>query len=84
MKDEKLLYADETYVIRGAAFDVYKEMGNAFDESVYMPAWSLDQLRDVSEGFLREICPLVNARSSVSFACRTNFRVASETGRPGG
>ena len=34
MKEEKLLYADETYAIRGAAFDVYKEMGNAFDESV--------------------------------------------------
>ena len=35
MKEEKLLYADETYAIRGAAFDVYKEMGNAFDENVY-------------------------------------------------
>ena len=37
MKDEKLLCADETYAIRGAAFDVYKEMGNAFDENVYQP-----------------------------------------------
>ena len=35
MKEEKLLYADETYAIRGAAFEVYKEMGNAFDENVY-------------------------------------------------
>ena len=34
MKEEKLLYADETYAIRGAAFEVYKEMGNAFDENV--------------------------------------------------
>ena len=30
MKEEKLLYADETHAIRGAAFEVYKEMGNAF------------------------------------------------------
>ena len=35
MKEEKLLYADETYAIRGAAFEVYKEMGNAFDENVH-------------------------------------------------
>ena len=35
MKEEKLLYADETYAIRGAAFEVYKEMCNAFDENVY-------------------------------------------------
>ena len=41
MKDEKLLYADETYAIRGAAFDVYKEMGNAFDESVYQECMEL-------------------------------------------
>ena len=41
MKEEKLLYADETYAIRGAAFDVYKEMGNAFDESVYQECMEL-------------------------------------------
>ena len=39
--DEKLLYADETYAIRGAAFEVYKKMGNAFDENVYQECMEL-------------------------------------------
>ena len=30
-----LLFQDETYAIRGAAFDVYKEMGGGFLEAVY-------------------------------------------------
>ena len=43
MKEEKLLYADETYAIRGAAFEVYKEMGNAFDENVYQECMEFRQ-----------------------------------------
>lgn len=39
--DAKLLYSEETYAIRGAAFEVYKEMGNAFDESVYQECMEL-------------------------------------------
>jgi GxxExxY protein len=31
----KLIYEDETYSIRGAVFEVYKEMGCGFLESVY-------------------------------------------------
>ena len=30
-----LLYEDESYLIRGAAFEVYKEMGNGYVEPVY-------------------------------------------------
>lgn len=30
-----LLYEDETYAIRGAVFEVYKEMGCGFLENVY-------------------------------------------------
>ncbi len=30
-----LLCSEETYAIRGAALEVYKEMGNGFDENVY-------------------------------------------------
>ena len=41
MEDAKLLFAEETYAIRGAAFEVYKEMGNAFDESVYQECMEL-------------------------------------------
>ena len=31
----KLLFEEESYAIRGAAFEVYKEMGNGFLEAVY-------------------------------------------------
>ena len=33
--DSKLLYEQETYAIRGACFEVYKEMGPGFLEAVY-------------------------------------------------
>ena len=35
MSDTKLLYEQETFAIRGAIFEVYKEMGNGFPEEVY-------------------------------------------------
>ena len=31
----KLLYKDEVYALQGAIFDVYREMGCGFLESVY-------------------------------------------------
>ena len=31
----KLIYEEESYAIRGVAFEVYKEMGNGFLENVY-------------------------------------------------
>jgi GxxExxY protein len=34
-KKDRLIYEEETFAIRGAAFDVYKEMSNGFLESVY-------------------------------------------------
>jgi GxxExxY protein len=33
--DNKLLFEEETYAIRGAVFDVYREMGCGFLEAVY-------------------------------------------------
>lgn len=36
-----LLCAEETYAIRGSAFDVYKSMGNGFEESVYQECMEL-------------------------------------------
>ena len=33
--DNQILYKDECYAIQGAVFDVYKEMGSGFLESVY-------------------------------------------------
>ncbi|NOY73786.1 MAG: GxxExxY protein [Gammaproteobacteria bacterium] len=32
---DKLIYKDKTYAIRGAVFEVYKEMGNGYLEAVY-------------------------------------------------
>ena len=32
---EDLLYAEETYAVRGAIFEVYREMGSGFLEAVY-------------------------------------------------
>jgi PD-(D/E)XK nuclease superfamily len=32
---KELLYAEETYAIRGAVFEVYREMGSGFLEPVY-------------------------------------------------
>lgn len=32
---KNLLYAEETYLIRGAVFEVYREMGCGFLEAVY-------------------------------------------------
>ena len=92
MSEGKLLYADETCAIRGAAFEVCKEMGDAFDENAYQECMEIalkergvefgpfDRLQDVSEGFNREICPLVQAPGSVFFARRAKNGVASETG----
>lgn len=34
-KHEKILFKNECYVIQGAIFDVYREMGSGFLESVY-------------------------------------------------
>ena len=30
-----MIYPDETYAIRGAVFEVYRELGNGFQEEVY-------------------------------------------------
>lgn len=35
----ELLFKDETYRIRGACFEVYKEKGSGFLESVYTERW---------------------------------------------
>ena len=40
-KTSNILYAEETYAIRGAIFEVYKEMGHAFEEAVYQECLEL-------------------------------------------
>jgi len=41
---EELLYAEESYAIRGAVFEVYREMGSGFLE-----AWTAGQLRQLPQ-----------------------------------
>lgn len=36
-----LLYAEESFIIRGVAFDIYKEFHNAHKEKVYQNAYAL-------------------------------------------
>ena len=31
MQDEKLMFEEECYAIRGAVYEVYRELGNGFD-----------------------------------------------------
>jgi GxxExxY protein len=40
-KTQKLLYEHESYLIRGACFDLYKELGNGHKESVYQKGLSI-------------------------------------------
>ena len=40
-KTVKLLYEKESYLIRGACFDLYKELGNGHKESVYQKGLSV-------------------------------------------
>lgn len=40
-KTQKLLYERESYLIRGACFDLYKELGNGHKESVYQKGLSV-------------------------------------------
>ena len=35
MNNEKLIFEDECYAIRGAIYEVYRELGNGFREEVY-------------------------------------------------
>ena len=38
---EKLLYKDESYIIQGTAFDIYKQFRNSHKEKVYHNAFCL-------------------------------------------
>lgn len=42
MQPRQLLYADETYAIRAACFEVYKEKGSGFVESVYQECLEIE------------------------------------------
>ena len=41
-KHERVLYADEVYLIQGAIFEVSREMGTGFLEAVYQECLALE------------------------------------------
>jgi GxxExxY protein len=41
-KDTTIIYKEECYVIQGAIFDVYREMGSGFLESVYQECLEIE------------------------------------------
>ena len=42
MNTDELIYQDETYVLRGACFEVYKEKGCGFLEAVYQECLAME------------------------------------------
>ncbi len=64
VQDNKLIYEEETFAIRGAVFEVFKEMSNGFLESVYqeclekeltarqIPFWAQPELKLMYKGQL--------------------------------
>lgn len=48
--DDKLLYKKESYLIRGACFDIYKKFGGAFKEKIINNALVIElRLRGLEE-----------------------------------
>ena len=44
----QMIYPDESYAIRGAVFEVYRELGNGFQEEVYQQCLEREfSMRDI-------------------------------------
>jgi GxxExxY protein len=53
---DKLLHEEETFAIRGAAFEVYKEMGCGFLEAVYQECMEKElKRRDIPHAAQQEL-----------------------------
>lgn len=53
---EKMIYADEVYAIQGAIFEVYRNLGAGFLESVYQEALEIElMLRGIPSKFQTDI-----------------------------
>ena len=57
MENANLLYPDETYAIRGALFEVYREIGNGLREEVYQQCLEREfALRSIPFEAKKELC----------------------------
>ena len=73
MKPDKLLFEEETYVIRGAVFEVYREMGNDFSEPVYQECLELElAARGIPYEAQKDI-PLHYKGTRLSHSCRPDL-----------
>jgi hypothetical protein len=74
--DRQLIYPEECYAMRGAIYEVYRELGNGFREEVYQQqAWSARQFRRISQSRCRAVDELM-AQFFMFFVCREGgFRV---------
>ncbi len=69
----ELLYPEESYRIQGAIFEVYREMGCGFSESVYQECLALEMnLRGIPYEREKEL-PLVYKGTSLSKKFRPDF-----------
>ena len=72
---EKVLYRAESYVIQGAVFDVYREMGCGFLEAVYQECLEKEffkrclSFRAQPELYLHYKCELLNQTYRPDFIC---------------
>ena len=59
--DRQLIYPEECYAMRGAIYEVYRELGNGFREEVYQQqAWSAHQFRRISQSRCRAVGELTS------------------------
>jgi GxxExxY protein len=70
-KYEKILYKDECYLIQGAIFDVYREMGCGFFENVYQECLEME--------FSRQGIPF---QSQVQLALKYKGATLNQTYKP--
>ena len=72
--DRQLIYPEECYSIRGAIYEVYRELGNGFREEVYQQqAWSARQFRRISQSRCRAVGELTSQFSCFSCAAKAVF-----------
>ena len=67
--EEKLIYSDETYAIRGAIFEVYKTLGDGYLEEVYQNALEEElELRGIPFAAKRQLHVMYKGRDCGLYA----------------
>ena len=72
--DSKLIYADITYKVRGALFNVYNTLGHGHKEQVYQKALE-KELKDLNINFQKEVALKVKYKNKEVGKYRPDFIV---------